>query len=133
MGDTSNVSADKLTKAYIKIRAERALLAADFKEKDGALTRQQEILKRALLDYCDSHNVESVRTSEGLFYRSTRTKYWTGDWESMYEFIKEHDMPEFLDRRLNQTNVKQFLEENPDVMPKGLNIDTEYVISVRKK
>jgi hypothetical protein len=51
----------------------------------------------------------------------------------MYGFIKEHDMPEFLDRRLNQTNVKQFLEENPDVMPKGLNIDTEYVISVRKK
>ena len=133
MDDTSKVSADKLTKAYIKIRAERALLAADFKEKDEALTRQQEILKRALLDYCDSHNVESVRTSEGLFYRSTRTKYWTGDWESMYEFIKEHDMPEFLDRRLNQTNVKQFLEENPDVMHKGLNIDTEYVISVRKK
>jgi len=133
MDDTSNVSADKLTKAYIKIRAERAALSADFKERDGALTRQQEILKRALLDYCDSHNVESVRTSEGLFFRSTRTKYWAGDWESMYEFIKEHDMPELLDRRLNQTNVKQFLEENPDVMPKGLNIDTEYVISVRKK
>jgi hypothetical protein len=25
------------------------------------------------------------------------------------------------------------LEENPDVSPKGMNIDTEYVISVRKK
>jgi Zn/Cd-binding protein ZinT len=133
MDDTSNVPADKLTKAYIKIRSERAALSAGFKEKDGELIRQQEILKRALLDYCDSHSVESVRTTEGLFFRSTKTKYWTGDWESMYGFIKEHDMPEFLDRRLNQTNVKQFLEENPDVMPKGLNIDTEYVISVRKK
>jgi len=133
MDDTSNVPPDKLTKAYIKIRAGRAALSADFKEKDGELARQQEILKRALLNYCDSHNVESVRTTEGLFFRSTKTKYWTGDWDSMYSFIKEHDMPEFLDRRLNQTNVKQFLEENPDVMPKGLNIDTEYVISVRKK
>ena len=133
MDDTSNVPADKLTKAYIKIRSERAALSAVFKEKDGELVRQQEILKRALLDYCDSYNVESVRTAEGLFFRSSKTKYWTGDWESMYGFIKEHDMPEFLDRRLNQTNVKQFLEENPDVMPKGLNIDTEYVISVRKK
>ena len=133
MDDTSNVSPDKLTKAYIKIRAERAALSANFKEKDGELVRQQEILKRALLDYCDSHNVESVRTTEGLFFRSTKTKYWTGDWDSMYSFIKEHDMPEFLNRSLNQTNVKQFLEENPDVMPKGLNIDTEYVISVRKK
>ena len=51
----------------------------------------------------------------------------------MYDFIKEHDVPEFLDKRLNQTNLKQFLEENPDLMPKGLNLSTEHVISVRKK
>ena len=133
MSDTSDIPADKLTKAYIKIRSERALLSADFKEKDGALVRQLDVLKKALLDYCDTHNVESVRTSEGLFFRSAKTKYWTSDWEHMYDFIKEHDVPEFLDKRLNQTNLKQFLEENPDLMPKGLNLSTEHVISVRKK
>jgi len=128
-----DVSAKRLTKTYIKIRAARAELSAKFKEEDGALERQIEVLKNALLDYCDSHNVESVRTSEGLFFRSAKTKYWTSDWEHMYDFIKEHDVPEFLDKRLNQTNLKQFLEENPDLMPKGLNLSTEHVISVRKK
>jgi|TARA_R110000822_G_scaffold135604_4_gene273181 hypothetical protein len=128
-----DVSAKRLTKTYIKIRAARAELSAKFKEEDGALARQIEVLKNALLDYCDSHNVESVRTSEGLFFRSAKTKYWTSDWEHMYDFIKEHDVPEFLDKRLNQTNLKQFLEENPDLMPKGLNLSTEHVISVRKK
>ena len=127
-----DVSAKRLTKTYIKIRAARAELSAKFKEEDGALARQIEVLKNALLDYCDSHNVESVRTSEGLFFRSAKTKYWTSDWEHMYDFIKEHDVPEFLDKRLNQTNLKQFLEENPD-LPKGLNLSTEHVISVRKK
>jgi len=29
--------------------------------------------------------------------------------------------------------VRQFLEENPDLVPKGLNVDSEYAISVRKK
>ncbi len=67
MSDNTEVPADKLTKAYIKIRAERALLSADYKEKDGKLVRQLDTLKKALLDYCDAHNVESVRTSEGLF------------------------------------------------------------------
>ena len=133
MDDTSTIPADRLTKAYIKIRAERAALSADFKEQDGALARQQTILKNALLDYCESHNVESVRTSEGLFFRTSKIKYWTSDWERMYEFILEHDVPELLDKRLNQTNLKQFLEENPDVLPQGLNVDNEYVISVRKK
>tara|TARA_R100000935_G_scaffold27914_1_gene48200 strand:+ start:199 stop:600 length:402 start_codon:yes stop_codon:yes gene_type:complete len=133
MSIDEDIPADKLTKAYINIRAERALLSADYKEKDRNLSQQLDTLKKALLDYCDAHNVESVKTTEGLFFRSAKTKYWTGDWESMYAFIKEHDMPEFLDRRLNQTNVKQFLEENPDVMPKGLNITTDHVITVRKK
>ena len=133
MSDKSEVPADRLTRAYIKIRAERAALSADFKEQDGALARQQTILKNALLDYCENHNVESVRTSEGLFFRTSKIKYWTSDWERMYEFILEHDVPELLDKRLNQTNLKQFLEENPDVLPQGLNVDNEYVISVRKK
>ena len=128
----ASISVDKLTKTYLKIRAKRAELSAKFKEEDGKLVEQLDTIKRALLDYCKEHEVESVRTSEGLFYRSVKQRYWTSDWESMHQFIMEHGVPEFLDKRLNQTNVKQFLEENPDLMPKGLNVDSEYVISVRK-
>jgi len=127
------VPADRLTKAYLKIRDQRAQLTAEYKEADGQLSRKLTTIKNALLDYCENHKVESVRTSEGLFFRTSKTKYWTSDWERMYEFILEHDVPELLDKRLNQTNLKQFLEENPDVLPKGLNVDNEYVISVRKK
>jgi len=29
--------------------------------------------------------------------------------------------------------VRQFIEENPELIPSGLNVDSEYVISVRKK
>tara|TARA_Y100000593_G_C4320734_1_gene343631 strand:- start:4032 stop:4430 length:399 start_codon:yes stop_codon:yes gene_type:complete len=131
--EESNLSAEKLTKAYIKIREERASLSASFKEKDTALVNQLDIVRKGLLDYCDSHKVESVKTSEGLFYRTTKTKYWTSDWESMHKFILEHGVPELFDKRLNQSNLKEFLEDNPDVYPEGLNKDTEYVITVRKK
>tara|TARA_R110000803_G_scaffold29698_4_gene67574 strand:+ start:189 stop:581 length:393 start_codon:yes stop_codon:yes gene_type:complete len=129
----SGVTAEKLTKAYLKIREERAKLAADFKEKDSVLSRQIEKVKKGLLDYCNAHGVESVRTTEGLFFRSTKTRYWTGDWDKMYEFVLEHKVPELFEKRLNQTNLKQFLEENPESKPEGLNIDSEYSIAVRKK
>jgi hypothetical protein len=62
-----------------------------------------------------------------------KKRYWTNDWESMNKFIMEHEVPEFFEKRLNQTVVKQFLEENPDTVPPGLNVDSEYAISVRKK
>lgn len=128
-----NISVDKLTRIYIKIRDKRAKLSAEFKQEDDSLKAQQDKVKRALLDYCKEQDVESVRTNAGLFYRTVKKRYWTSDWESMHKFILEHEVPEFLDKRLNQTNVKQFLEENPDLLPQGLNVDSEYAISVRKK
>ena len=124
---------DKLTKVYLKIKAKRNELSAEFKEKDGELKDQQDIIKKALLDHCKEHDVESVKTSEGLFYRTVKTRYWTSDWESMYKFINQNNVPEFFEKRLNQGNVKQFLEENPECVPPGLNVDSEYVITVRKK
>lgn len=131
--EQNGIPVDRLTKAYLNIRAKRAELANKFKEEENNLLEQMEKIKRALLDYCKTHNVESVKTSEGVFYRTTRAKYWTSDWEQMHKFILEHEVPELLDKRLNQSNMKQFLEENPDVVPKGLNVNSEYIISVRKK
>jgi hypothetical protein len=134
MTDTTDApSVEQLTKAYIKIREARAELSAKFKAQDDELVDQLDIVKRALLDYCDKQGVESVRTNAGLFYRSTKTRYWTSDWESMHKFIFEHEVPEFFEKRLNQTAVKQFLEENPEAVPPGLNTDVEYVVTVRKK
>jgi hypothetical protein len=127
------VSVEKLTRIYLKIRDKRAQISAAFKKEDDDLKDKQDRVKRALLDYCKEHNVESVRTESGLFYRSVKKKYWTSDWESMHKFIIEHQVPDFLTKSLNQTNVQQFLEENPDLLPPGLNVDSEYVISVRKK
>lgn len=128
-----DIPVEKLTKVFIKIRDKRSELSAKFKEEDGILAEQQDKIKRALLDYCKEQGVDSVRTPAGLFYRTVKQRYWTNDWESMQKFIMEHNVPEFFEKRLNQTNVKQFIEENPDLVPAGLNVDSEYVVSVRKK
>jgi|TARA_R110000822_G_scaffold184109_2_gene323510 hypothetical protein len=127
------VSVEKLTRVYIKIRDKRAEISVAFKQEDDDLKAKQEQVKRALLDYCKENEVESFRTAAGLCYRSVKKRFWTSDWESMHKFVLEHQVPEFLTKSLNQTNVQQFLEDNPDLLPPGLNVDSEYVISVRKK
>lgn len=131
MSDTSQV--DKLTRVYIKIRDKRAELSKQFKSEDDALKEQLDKVKGVLLDYCKEQAVESVRTSEGMFYRTTKVRYWTSDWESMNKFILDRRLPEFYEKRLNQGAVKEFLEENPDTVPPGLNSNTEYTLTVRKK
>lgn len=127
------VTPDKLTKTFLKIRAKRSLLSAEFKKEDDKLQQQQDRIKQAMLDHCERHNVQSVKSSEGLFFTSSKTKYWASDWDAMHTFIKEHNVPELLDKRINQTNMKDFLEDNPDKVPDGLEISQETSISVRKK
>jgi len=127
------IPVEKLVGAYTKIRDKRSEISAKFKEEDGSLAEQQDKIKRALLDYCKDQGVDSVRTASGLFYRTVKQRYWTSDWSSMHAFIMDHNLPDFFEKRLNQTNVRQFIEENPDILPAGLNVDSEYVISVRKK
>ena len=127
------VSPEKFTKVYLKIREKRAELKAQFEQEDSKLEAQLNAIKSALLDYCKKQGVDSVRTQAGLFYRGIKTRYWTNDWDSMNRFILEHGVPEFYEKRLNQTSVRQYLEENPDVLPPGLNVENDYVITVRKK
>ena len=129
----SAISLEKLVKVYIKIREERVKLKQDFTDRDHKLDEQMETIKEALLRHCKEHDVTSVKTSEGLFYRSVQHRYWTSDWESMHAFVLEHAEPALLEKRIHQAHMKSFLEDNPDVTPKGLNSDSKYTVSVRKK
>ena len=122
----------KMTKVYLKIKAERDKLSAEYKEADDELVSQQDKIRSALLGYLKENDLKSVKTDAGTFYRTVKQKYWTSDWENMHKFILEHEVPEFLDKRLNQKNVKEFLEEHPDLLPKGLNVDAEFALTIRK-
>ena len=121
MAENNPVQVDKLTRTYIKIRDARAKLAAEFKMQDELMVGQLDLVKEALLDYCKAHGVDSVRTSEGLVYRTQKTRYWTSDWSSMHKFILENQLPELLEKRIHQGNMKTYLEEHPEDLPPGLN------------
>ena len=80
----------------------------------------------------NSIQADSLRTAAGTVSRRVNTRYWTTDWERMYEFIRENDVPFLLEQRIHNGNMKQFLDENPDSLPIGLQADRKFVIQVRK-
>ena len=126
------VDLDKLAKIYIKIRDRRAENTRMFNAEDNDLKEQMDVLEAQMLDECKEMNADSVRTSHGTIIRSVKSRYWTNDWDSLYEVVKEHDAFGLLFKAINQTNMKQFLEDNPDVLPKGLNVESEYTVIVRR-
>jgi hypothetical protein len=124
-----NITADRLVKIYIKIRDKRAELT---KEAD-ALEEQQNIIQAKLLEICKDTGAESLRTEFGTVTRRVSKRYWTSDWDSFYKFMKEHDAMQLLQQRVSNGNMEQFLEENPDIHPPGLNVDASFAVTVRRK
>jgi ATP-dependent Lon protease len=124
---------EQLVKVYIKMRDARQRLQQEFDEADSKIKVQQEAIQQALLELCKETGTDGLKTAAGTVSRTVKTRYWTSDWNSMKNFIKEHDAFELLEQRVHQTNMKSFLEENPNLMPQGMNIDSKYAITVRRK
>ena len=126
------VPLEKLTRVYIKMRDKKAELETELENQVGKLENDMGTVKAAILNHMKSLGVESLRTDAGTVYRTVRTKYTTSDWESMGKFILEHGVPELLEKRIQQTNMKVFLEENPDLLPPGLNSNMEYSVTIKR-
>ena len=125
-------SVDRLAGVYVKIRDARAKLRSDYEEKDEQLSQQMDLIEEHLLEACKRIGADSIRTKAGTVIRTVKNRYWTNDWGSMYNFIKEHEAYELLEKRIHQSNMKQFIEEDPTVLPVGLNTDSKYSVVVRR-
>lgn len=126
------MTTDQLVAAYLQLRGQMAALTTEYDAAHAKLKEEQDEVAAALLNICNEQNVDSMRTSMGTVSRRVSSRYWTSDWESMYRFIVENDAPFLLERRISNNMMKQFLEDNPDLHPAGLQADRKHVIQVRK-
>jgi hypothetical protein len=125
----SEVNADRLAKIYVKIREKRLALEKQVQE----LQEQQDIVAKEILELCKEQGTFTMRTAHGTISRRVSKRYWTSDWHSFFEFVKEHDAFPLLQQRINNTNMEQFLEENPELHPPGLNADQNQTVVITKR
>jgi predicted secreted Zn-dependent protease len=126
------LSVNELVGAYRKLRDAIAEHEEAHANTIKELRDKLELVTDELLTVCNEQDMDSIRTPSGTVSRRVQTRYWTNDWGAMYGFIEEHGAMHLLQKRLHNENVKQFLEENPDVLPAGLQAERKFVISVRK-
>tara|TARA_R110000772_G_scaffold123912_4_gene230330 strand:+ start:3399 stop:3794 length:396 start_codon:yes stop_codon:yes gene_type:complete len=127
-----DATAEKLVRAYIKMRDHRSQLKQQYEEQDATVKEQMDMVENHLLGLCKTTGADSLRTKYGTVSRTVQTRYWTSDWEAMHNFITEHQALDLLERRISQRQMQEFIKENPDVMPVGLNVDNRYTVTVRR-
>jgi len=126
--DLDDNQLEKLMQAEINMR--EAIEDLENKVKEIKAKRAQ--IQNALNEACQKLNVTSLKTSVGTLTRTLKTRYWTTDWPEMYKFLKENDALELMEKRISQSNMKDFVANNPDLSPPGLQATSEYSVSIRK-
>lgn len=126
------VPMDRLVKIYRKIKAKVDLLTKEYDTEVEVLKAQQNEIRFAIQEQLKAHGGTSMRTEFGTVSLKKSTRYNTNDWDSFKKFMIEHDAIDLLEKRVAQTNMATFLEENPGLVPPGLNSVTEFSITVTK-
>jgi hypothetical protein len=120
---------ERLTRIYVKMREKRRELdrqSAELKEK-------QDLVASELLEICKAQGATTIRTEHGTVSKRVTKNYWSSDWDAFFKFIKEQDAFSLMHQRINSANMAQFLEENPDLHPPGLNADVNQTVVIIKK
>ena len=123
---------DKLTKIYRKIKAQIDQLTQEYDTRVEVLKASQDEIKFAIKDQMKALGVSSVKTEFGTVSMANKTRYSTQDWDSFKQFIVAHDVVDLLEKRIAQLNMAKFLEDNPGVVPPGLNAISEFEIRITK-
>ena len=126
--EVDTIPLDKLVKIHAKIKAKMETLDKQLAELEEARTE----IRLAIKDQMKALGLTSVQTSSGTVSLMKKTRYNTQDWDQFKAFVLEHDAVDLLEKRIAQSNMAQFLEENPGVVPPGLNSVTEFDIRVTK-
>lgn len=125
----TTLNVEQLTRVYVKIRDKRRELA----KQDDELKEQLNTVAQQLLDICKDQGASTIRTEHGTVSRRVAKNYWTSDWGSFFQFIKEHDAFSLLQQRINNANMASFLEENPDLCPPGMNAEVTQTVVITKR
>ena len=119
---------EQLVKLYIKLRDGIEEKEREIREK----VKKQDLIASVLLTRCNEVGGNITVTGVGRITRKVNKRYWTANWPALYEVIKEHDAFHLLHQRITTAAMEEFLEQNPDVMPEGLNLDTTQSVVITR-
>lgn len=127
------IDMDDLSQQYLRLRQRRELLKERYTAEDSALEKEMAEIEAHLLDSLNETNSNSMSTNSAVIMRSVRRRYMPTNWDAVYKLIDKHKAFSLLEKRVHNGNMKDFLDEHPDEYPAGLNVDSRYAVTVRRK
>lgn len=131
MADLSQVAMEKLAARFREIRDRKAEMEAAHKKALAPLDAAMAQLSTAMLAKLHREKATNTATPAGTVYIHTQQSATIVDFDKLWEKIKEHDIPEILQRRITLSEVTAFNETHPDDPLPGIAVETVQSARVR--
>jgi hypothetical protein len=125
------VDINQRVEQYVMLRDKIKELDDAHKEKMKPFKETLEKLGNVLMDHLNTAGAESVKTSGGTFYKSSKKSASLADADAFMTFVIEKGLFELMDRKANATAVEDFVNEN-GVLPPGVKFSMVTTINVRR-
>jgi hypothetical protein len=126
-----DADAQKRIEQFVAVRDKIAAIKAEHEKQLAPLTEIQTILTGWLQDFMDKIGCDSIKTSNGTCYKSSRYTASVADGEAFMNYIIANSKYELLDRRANATAVRDFVEQT-GALPPGVNLSAIRTVGVRR-
>lgn len=125
------VTVDQAIAAYMKLRALKAEVEARIKDEVTQLEASMDKIEAWIKTQADKMGVTSFKTKYGTAFLTTKDYANVENWDATLNFIKETGAYDMLNKAVNKTAVRGYIEQNKAVPP-GVNYGTKIEVSVRK-
>lgn len=127
----SDITIDKAIEAVIKLRNKKAAVEAEVKDRLSEIKAKIDKLEAYLKVRADEMGVTSFKTDAGTAFLTTSDYANVADWSAILEFIKENSAYDLLEKRVNKSAVRVYMDQL-NTVPPGINYGTMISVNVRK-
>lgn len=123
---------EEMVRDYVAIRDALTELRNTFKASENRYKGSLSKIETAIMDKADSQGVTSFKTPHGTAFKEVKETYNVSNWDAVVDFIIQHDLRQFLTKRVSTPAVKEFMAENNNDVPPGLEPFVQVGIKVRR-
>jgi hypothetical protein len=128
---STELTVDAVIDTYIKLRTQKEMVEANAKEQVGNIKIKLDKLEAWIQAKSDETGVKSFKTDHGTAFLATSDFASVGDWDAVLGFIKANGAYDLLNKAVNKSAVREYLDANGAVPP-GVNFGTKIGVSVRR-
>lgn len=123
---------ETMVQDYVTVRDGLAAVRADFKRTEDQYKQLMSSIENKLMEAADAQGVTSFKTPHGTAFKVVKETYNVDNWDVVLDFVIEHDLRHFLTKKVSTPAVKEFIAENNNTQPPGLEKFVKVGINVRR-